>query len=122
MNKRYCDEIWEKQTTFVTMCYVIIERIGKQKIAFLEVAWFTIWKKVTELSLKGTWKTNLTLEQFCGLHTSTVILTKPTLEYTSLLKLEKICTKHENMVTIFIKEIVQETSFCSISLIPVIDF
>ena len=68
------------------MCYVIIERIGKQKIAFLEVAWFTIWKKTTELSQK----TNLTLVQFCGLHTSTVILTKPTLEYTSLLKFEKI--------------------------------
>ena len=42
MNKSYCDEIWEKQTTFVTMCYAIIERRGKQKIAFLEVAWFTI--------------------------------------------------------------------------------
>ena len=33
------------------MCYAIIERRGKQKIAFLEVAWFTIWKKTTQNSV-----------------------------------------------------------------------
>ena len=46
MNKSYCDEVSENLTAFVTECifvdYVVKERRGKQKVAFLAATWFTI--------------------------------------------------------------------------------
>ena len=76
-------------------------------------------------------KTNLNLMQFCGLHTFTILLTK--LEITEgikyairikqvLLKYEKVWRiKHETMITTFMRENTQETSFSLLSLVPVID-
>ena len=83
------------------------------------------------MSLKGTKKTNLKLMQFCGLHTFTIIFTE--LEITEgmkysirikqvLLKYEKVWRiKHETMITTFMRENTQGTSFSLLSLVPAID-
>ena len=76
-------------------------------------------------------KTNLNLMQFCGLHTFTIIFTKleitEDIKYTIrikwvLLKYEKVWRiKHGTMITTFMRENTQETSFSLLSLEPVID-
>ena len=103
MNKRYCDEILENVTTFVTECifvgYAIRERRGKQTIAFLVVLGYYLLR-ATKLSPKEHKKQICLWCSFVG-HTD-----PPLFLQSQSLKLQKVHS--EGSYTISIKHVLQK--------------
>ena len=130
MNESYCDEISENLTTFLTVHNAKKKEDVNKKLHFLQLLGL-LFVKDHKIESQRNIKASLNLMQFCGLHTFTIIFTK--LEITEglkysirikqvLLKYEKVWrTKHETMITTFIRVNTQETSFSLLSLVPVID-
>ena len=130
MNESYCDEISENLTTFLTVHNAKKKEDVNKKLHFLQLLGL-LFVKDHKIESQRNIKASLNLMQFCGLHTFTIIFTK--LEITEglkysirikqvLLKYEKVWrTKHQTMITTFIRVNTQETSFSLLSLVPVID-